>query len=197
LWYLDVEVAQRDIAECAKKYPQAVWLCITNKAVSMVNNVCTELFISNERTQVRSVLTAVIIDGFLEEVQLVQGMPVMVLENLDVEGDLVNGGVFSFLFLQDSVLVLEDENHQVKMVELMHVHRGGRDFSFFPVRVAFAQTIYKAQGSTLQEAVLWMDSTSRDLLEGVAYVAFSRVRFFQDLHIFGRLRTRHFVPCCC
>ena len=53
----------------------------------------------------------------------------------------------------------------------------------FPLTPAWAVTIHKCQGLTLSEIVIDMTPTKGKFKPGEAYVAFSRVRTLQKLHI--------------
>ena len=55
--------------------------------------------------------------------------------------------------------------------------------SQFPLTVAWAVTIHKCQGLTLPEIVMDMTPAKGKLKPGEAYVAFSRVRTIEKLHI--------------
>lgn len=49
----------------------------------------------------------------------------------------------------------------------------------FPIRIAFAITVYKAQGITLEKAVV--DITIREFTAGLRYIAVSRVKNINTL----------------
>ena len=53
----------------------------------------------------------------------------------------------------------------------------------FPLTLAWAVTIHKCQGLTLPEIVIDMTPAKGKFRPGEAYVAFSRVRTLETLHI--------------
>ena len=53
-------------------------------------------------------------------------------------------------------------------------------------------TMCKAQGQTLQKAVLWFDIDR--IPPGTAYVALSRVKTLDDIYFLSPLRTKFFTP---
>ena len=55
--------------------------------------------------------------------------------------------------------------------------------SQFPLTLAWAVTIHKCQGLTLSETVIYMTPAKGKFKPGEAYVAFSRVRTIEKLHI--------------
>ena len=55
--------------------------------------------------------------------------------------------------------------------------------SQFPLTLAWAVTIHKCQGLTLPEIVIDMTPAKGRFKPGEAYVAFSRVRTLEKLHI--------------
>ena len=55
--------------------------------------------------------------------------------------------------------------------------------SQFPLTLAWAVTIHKCQGLTLPQIVIDMTPAKGKLKPGKAYVAFSRVRTIEKLHI--------------
>ena len=55
--------------------------------------------------------------------------------------------------------------------------------SQFPLKLAWAVTIHKCQGLTLPEIVIDMTPAKGKFKPGEAYVAFSRVRTIDKLHI--------------
>ena len=60
----------------------------------------------------------------------------------------------------------------------------------FPIFLAWAVTIHKVQGMTLDELVVDMHPSKGRFTDGQAYVAFSRVRMYNKLHILNYCRTQ-------
>lgn len=60
-------------------------------------------------------------------------------------------------------------------------YRGGQEHQRkqFPIRVAFAITVYKAQGITLEKAVV--NITTREFISSLRYIAVSRVKTIKTL----------------
>ena len=61
----------------------------------------------------------------------------------------------------------------------------------FPLSLAYAITIHKSQGLTLPKVIL--EFTQDEIISGLTYVAFSRVRKLSDLLISGRLTMDRFI----
>ena len=62
----------------------------------------------------------------------------------------------------------------------------------YPFVPAYALTICKTQGQTLERAILWMDSLH--VPAGAAYVALSRVKRMQDLYFMTRTFREQYKP---
>jgi ATP-dependent DNA helicase PIF1 len=120
--------------------------------------------------------------------ELRTGAQVMLLVNLDQEAGLVNGsrGVVTgftpgglpmvrFLARAGSAAMIIDRQHW-----WLSEHEGiGR--SQIPLRVAYAITIHKSQGATLDSALVDIGSSTFEF--GQAYVALSRVQTLSGLYV--------------
>ena len=60
----------------------------------------------------------------------------------------------------------------------------------FPLTLAWAVTIHKCQGLTLSEIVIDMIPAKGKIRPGEAYVAFSRMRTLQKLHITNYIQNQ-------
>jgi len=120
------------------------------------------------------------------------GAQVMLITNLDVEAGLVNGsrGVIK-RFTETELPVVEFRNGIVMTIDLATWMT--EEFPFvgmaqIPLRIAYAITIHKSQGATLDCALV---DVGKDTFEyGQAYVALSRVRSLDGLYIWGLDTTR-------
>ena len=120
------------------------------------------------------------------DLRLKIGAQVMLLKNLDIEGGLVNGSVGLVRSIGDSSVCVDFGTAGVCEV------RSSR-WSFYdgdgqvlatrdqiPLRLAYAITIHKSQGCTLDKAKVNLRSA---FAHGQAYVALSRVRNLSGLYI--------------
>lgn len=122
------------------------------------------------------------------ELTLAVGAQVMLVTNLDMEAGLVNGSrgvVVNFTgpdaqpypvvrFLNGREVTIMDAGWEIegmKGVKRMQV----------PLRLAYAVTIHRAQGATLDCALI--DIGTRTFEYGQAYVALSRVRSLESLYV--------------
>lgn len=142
-----------------------------------------------------------LIDKFDEDapydpvLELVIGAQVMLVYNLDIEKGLVNGSrgvVVGFTTGDRIVPIVQFMAVATPVViewqswEIHHPDYSGIIRSQIPLRVAWAITIHKSQGATLDCACV---SVGSDIFEyGQAYVALSRVRSLATLEI------KEFVP---
>ena len=123
---------------------------------------------------------------YCASLELCVGAQVMLLANLDVEKGLVNGsrgiitefradGIPIVQFLKGAPIAIEF--HSWSSPEHAGVMRRQ-----IPLRVAYAITIHKSQGATLDCALVDIGSSTFEC--GQAYVALSRVRDMESLYIF-------------
>ena len=125
--------------------------------------------------------------SYVPELVLRKGAQVMLLTNMDVEHGLVNGsrGVVERFcdgpepypmvkFRNGEVIIISPATWASEDVE-------GLDRQQIPLRLAYAITIHKAQGATLDCALI--DVGDNTFEYGQAYVALSRVRSLDCLYI--------------
>ena len=115
---------------------------------------------------------------------LKQGMPLMLLRNLNPKMGLCNGTRLIFhrihkKYLLECSIVGGDFNNRKVLIPRITTRPRDREFPFewcrrqFPVRVAFAMTINKSQGQTLRNVGIWLQDTC--FAHGQLYVCVSRV----------------------
>lgn len=124
-----------------------------------------------------------------------QGAQVMLLRNLDTEGGLVNGSVGIVQDFAPDGLPLVEFNGQVEKVEpaTWKIERDGEVLASrtqIPLKLAWAMTIHKSQGQTIDK----LEVDLRSAFEaGQAYVALSRCRKLEGLFLTGLDPSRIFA----
>jgi ATP-dependent DNA helicase PIF1 len=125
--------------------------------------------------------------AYAKELELILNAQVMLIANTDAESGLVNGsrGVITG-FCPSTELPIVEFINGIKKVVGTHTWPI-EDFEFVsrtqvPLRLAWAGTIHKIQGSTLDSALV--DIGSGIFEYGQAYVALSRVRSLDALYVY-------------
>ena len=116
------------------------------------------------------------------------GAKVMITRNLDVIGGVVNGTIGILQRAHRNVLMIErldgsDVIPVPKVKQRVKLRKNGMDVYRvqFPIMLAWACTVHKAQGMTLGKCFVHMDSSF--FAAGQAYVALSRVSRLDELHL--------------
>ena len=112
------------------------------------------------------------------------GMPLMLMRNLNPKMGLCNGTRLIFQrihrnHLLECKIVGGEYKNRIVLIPRITLRPKDREFPFewsrrqFPVRVAFAMTINKSQGQTLQNVGVWLNDPC--FAHGQLYVCMSRV----------------------
>lgn len=121
------------------------------------------------------------------------GCRVMLLYNLDLDQELVNGSTGYVTNLQDRVITVKFDNgviEDIKRMTLPETPAGGGLFverKQFPLKLAYAVTVHKSQGQTYNKVYADLDRTFAD---GQAYVALSRCTSLDGLFLKGFSRNK-------
>jgi hypothetical protein len=116
------------------------------------------------------------------------GMRVTFTLNVRPEVDFVNG--------QDGIVKMMDnakvlvETYTGHMVPVFPHWDEKHWATFYPIRPAYASTLMKMQGATIQHMTMWLDSR----IEAGGYVALPRVQHDADWRFVGDLTPSHFWP---
>ena len=138
------------------------------------------------------------------DLELKEGARVMLIKN-DPEGRWVNGTLATVAGFSGTRVIVEIDDHVYEIEptawekyryeldpETKKVKREVvGTFKQMPLRLAYAVTIHKAQGLTLDK--VFIDFGSGMFAHGQAYVAFSRARSLDGLSISRELRPRDLV----
>jgi ATP-dependent DNA helicase PIF1 len=125
--------------------------------------------------------------SYCPTLELCEGCQVMLLTNLDVEAGLVNGSRGVILeFTTDGLPVVQFLKGGPKTIEhhsWVSPEHSGIARRQVPLRVAYAITIHKSQGATLDCALVDIGDSTFEY--GQAYVALSRVRDLESLFVYA------------
>ena len=117
----------------------------------------------------------------------------ILVKNLNKKDDFVNGMQVKAVDFNESSQCLEVITKTKKRLAI-HLYtedvEGHGRVTYFPVRLGYASTIQKVQGSTLEHITLWLDVPG---CKAAAYVALSRVEYDKNYLIGGVVAPRHFV----
>ena len=136
-----------------------------NKSVSKINK-----FISNNESL------------YPETIQLCKGAQIMVTHNIDVKSKITNGtrGVIEeirYPFIK--IKTLDDTLYDINYVSYQNDLYPDIQFEYIPLKLAWAITIHKSQGQTLDYVQM---SLGNDIFEfGMAYVALSRAKEMKSI----------------
>lgn len=125
-----------------------------------------------------------------QTLQLCVGAQVMLLYNIDLECGLANGSRGVIMRFQDDLPVVKFLNGIERMIDFQDwkLEEQGETLmiiSQIPLKVAYACSVHKTQGITLDYAIIDLN----DVFEyGQAYVALSRVKTLQGLSL------KNFIP---
>ena len=125
--------------------------------------------------------------GLEAKLELAVGARVMLRRNIDIKAGLVNGAIGTVCSVSSSCVTVQFDHiaepydvQQVKskfmLMKSFYVYR-----KQFPLILAYAVTIHKCQGLSLDSAII--DLSDQVFAAGMAYVALSRVRSLSGLHL--------------
>lgn len=175
-------------------------LATTNARVNAINAAALEKLPGKKKTATADISGDFAANAFPaeEELELKVGAQVMFLQN-DSDGRWVNGTVGRVTKITDNIFVeVDGTEHEVMPTtweRYKYSYRQSTDeltrdvvaeFMQFPLRLAWAVTVHKAQGQTYDRALI--DMGSRAFAPGQTYVALSRITSLDGLYLSRPLR---------
>ena len=121
------------------------------------------------------------------------GMRVVITQNRDKENNVINGQMAKIYTMHNSSIILQlSSTRKLVTVYPVTMKRHTYVVTLYPLRLAYANTMCKAQGQTLPKAALWFDI--ENIPPGSAYVALSRVKKLADIFFITPLKPAFFRP---
>ena len=121
-----------------------------------------------------------------------KGMRVIITQNRDKPQNVVNGQMASVEICHNATVILKLPGNKLVATYPLTCDSANGQKTTYPFRIGYANTMCKAQGRTLQKAILWFDKDN--IPSGTAYVALSRLRKLSDVVFLTPLITCFFKP---
>jgi len=131
-----------------------------------------------------------------EKVSICVGAHVMLTYNVSMDSGLCNGAQGLVKDVGGDKVLVEFFNGQetwITFIKVTNPEDRAKWVEFMPIRLAYAITIHKSQGMTIDRAVVVLDDMHMKSY-GKVYTALSRVRTIDNLSIRGEIKKSMFVP---
>ena len=122
-----------------------------------------------------------------------KALRVIITQNRNKQLSIVNGRVAHVLQMEGNTVFLNLANNNVVQVyPVSFPDEDGSLKTVLPFMPAYALTIPKAQGQTLNECIVWLDGIM--VAPGGAYVALSRCRKLENICFMTRILSSQVTP---
>jgi ATP-dependent DNA helicase PIF1 len=173
-----------------KLFPVNVNVDIINKKefdkLVKLNNNQTKLY------EARSKYKTDTIESY--NINLTLNAQIMVIRNISVEKHLVNGTRGIVVGLSDNTVIIKDMNsviHHINYYTDINKNGKGNEISFMPLKLAYAISIHKSQGSSID--CLEIDLGEDIFVSGQTYTALSRATNINNIKIINLDKSSFFV----
>jgi hypothetical protein len=175
------------LIEAFQANPESTLLTFTNDAANKLNTLITSSLYVNAQP-----LAYIQLDSDTDISPIYKGMRVMITQNRDKAQNVVNGQIASVEICHNATVILKLPGNKLVATYPVTCDSGNGQKTTYPFRIAYANTMCKAQGQTLEKAILWFDKDN--IPPGTTYVALSRVRKLTDVVFLTPLKTCFFKP---
>ena len=180
-------VLREAVCRFAARFPGGLMLAVTRDAVWNLNAIAIDRLFRD-----RQAMASIMVDyyGMAKRLDLFEGMNVMITRNMNKSAGLVNRACGQVIHAQRDLVMVQLHDHRVLPVHKLSYSVGDETFVAYPLTAAYACTVAKAQGRTVDVAGVWLDVAA----PGAGYVAVSRVRNLANLWWLVAPSARDLVP---
>ena len=169
-------------------YPESTVITVSRHAANRINTVYITRILDKS-----SVLGHVTSDCELGEIPVYKRMRVLFTQNQNKALSIVNGRIATLVQLERNTLFLKLRNGRIVHIHpVSFQHENNSVKTPMPFMPAYALTIPKAQGQTIDKGLVWLDSPV--LVQGGGYVALSRNRKLENIRFMVRILHCQIVP---
>ena len=170
------------IMDAYNKDPDTTFITVTNYGADRINSIVVQALFENE-----TILAYVRLANEQEHRRLYTNIRLVITENRCKKSGIVNGQICTLVRREGKSLFVRLKNGKINVI---YPVTNERKYTYYPLRLAYAITVYKAQGKTLPSATIWFD---REILsEGCGYVAVSRVKRLTNMTFLVKPVPSHF-----
>lgn len=127
------------------------------------------------------------------DIKLTLNAQVMIVRNISIEQHLVNGTRGIIIGLLDNTIIIKDKNNIIHTISYYtDLNKNNKNnISFMPVKLAYAISIHKSQGSSID--CLELDLGEDIFVSGQTYTALSRATNINNIRIININKSSFFV----
>ena len=167
-----------------------------NTTVDKINNKEFQKLvkINNNNTTTYKALSNYKVDNIdTYNVCLTLNAQIMVIRNISVVNHLVNGTRGVVIGLLDKCVIIKDINNNIHHIDYYNdLHQNKKNYiSFMPLKLAYAISIHKSQGSSID--CLELDLGNDIFVSGQTYTALSRATNINNIKIINIEKNSFFV----
>lgn len=117
------------------------------------------------------------------EVNLIKNLQIMIIRNINVENGLVNGTTGTIIKITPEYIVIHDNNNNYHTITYYSdINENNNTYiKFLPIKPAYAISIHKAQGATLN--YIEIDASNNIFTVGQLYTALSRGKTMDNIKL--------------
>jgi hypothetical protein len=187
-----------EIAEIFQETPNTMFVTISRRAAAAVNRMARDHFVQgaevlgefpgDPEANVDNYAGSSQVGWAPCRLRVFKGLRVSLTKNLNKKMDFVNGmGATVVGASRRGVRVVTDTRRFLVIFPWTDENK----IAFLPMRLGYATTLMKMQGSEVEHMTMWLDAPD---IEAAAYVALSRVRTDAAWRFVGDPSRHHFMP---